>query len=424
MNSFPAKILLATDGSEDAAVATRAAVDLANGGGSELHVMHAFEFIPPREYMSVALRTKNSSYFADRGQRLLDEQVGSIEEIGGKVVGAHLRRGSPVDGILGACEEIGAGLVIVGRRGLGGVRRLLMGSVSEAVVHNAVCPVLVMGGQDEAWPPTHVIMADDSSEDAAKAAALAASIGGLFGATGSLVQVYPRVLKSSLGNGALESRMVEQALRGAEEELRGRAENLEDSMGSRPDVRLLVDEGADGIDGIALTLMDEAREAGGPTLISVGSRGLGRLQRARVGSVSTKVVRAAEGPVLFHPRLPERPATSAQVQWRRGEEKTSFWGKILDVKHHSEREERVLDYIVHRIGDGANLREVTQEEYVRRMASPAEVEDILQNPRLVEGARQGMQRDFREREENLHPARNLGRTSRRRPGAASGDGAR
>ena len=95
--------------------------------------------------------------------------------------------------------------------------------------------------------------------------------------------------------------MVEHALKGAEAELGIRAEALESLLGSRPDVRLVADEGADGIDGIALTLMDEARETGEPTLISVGSRGLGRVQRAWVGSVSTKIVRAADGPVLIHP---------------------------------------------------------------------------------------------------------------------------
>ena len=47
---------MATDGSEDAAVATRAAVDLADRSGSEVHMMHTFEFVPPREDMSVALR--------------------------------------------------------------------------------------------------------------------------------------------------------------------------------------------------------------------------------------------------------------------------------------------------------------------------------------------------------------------------------
>ena len=67
-------------------------------------------------------------------------------------------------------------------------------------------------------------------------------------------------------------------------------------------MRLVVDEGTNGIDGIALTLIDEAKEKGVPTLISVGSRGLGRIRRARVGSVSTKVVRAADGPVLVCPR--------------------------------------------------------------------------------------------------------------------------
>jgi hypothetical protein len=70
--------------------------------------------------------------------------------------------------------------------------------------------------------------------------------------------------------------MVEHALKGAEAELSLRAEALEGLLGSRPDVRLVADEGVDGIDGIALTLMDEARETGDPTLISVGSRGPGR----------------------------------------------------------------------------------------------------------------------------------------------------
>jgi nucleotide-binding universal stress UspA family protein len=41
-------------------------------------------------------------------------------------------------------EEIGAGLIILGSRGLGGVRRALMGSVSDSVVRHAHCPVLIV----------------------------------------------------------------------------------------------------------------------------------------------------------------------------------------------------------------------------------------------------------------------------------------
>jgi hypothetical protein len=58
-------------------------MDLANRSGSGLHVMRAFEFIPPREYMSVALRLHSLRSFPRQGQRLLDEQVGRVEEAGG-----------------------------------------------------------------------------------------------------------------------------------------------------------------------------------------------------------------------------------------------------------------------------------------------------------------------------------------------------
>ena len=67
-------------------------------------------------------------------------------------------------------------------------------------------------------------------------------------------------------------------------------------------MKLVVDEATEGVDGVALTLLEEAKGAGVPSLISVGSRGLGTMQRARVGSVSTKVVRATECPVLVYPQ--------------------------------------------------------------------------------------------------------------------------
>lgn len=299
MNHLPTRILLATDGSECAESAGRVAVDLANRSGAWLDVVHAFEFVPPREYAGVALRLRSPAEFAKQGQRLLDEQVGRIEEIGGEVAEARLRMGSPADQILREAEEMEADLVVVGRRGLGGLKRLLMGSVSEGVVQHARCPVLVICGDGEAWPPARVVIADDSSEDARRAGELAAGLGSLFGAEGVLVQVYPRALLSTQESGTLESKILDHAL--AEAELRDRAEELAPVLGSVPDVKLVVNEAAEGVDGVALSLLEEAGGAGVPSLISVGSRGLGALQRARVGSVSTKVLRVAEGPVLVYP---------------------------------------------------------------------------------------------------------------------------
>ena len=60
----------------------------------------------------------------------------------------------------------------------------------------------------------------------------------------------------------------------------------------------------------------------------------------------------------------------------------------------TEREQNVLEYVCHRVGNGAHLRDVAQEEYVRRNATPDEVQDLLENPRLIETAHEKMRDDF------------------------------
>jgi hypothetical protein len=68
------------------------------------------------------------------------------------------------------------------------------------------------------------------------------------------------------------------------------------------------------------------------------------------------------------------------------ERKRSFWDRLFGSSRNSGRQEKVLEYVIRRIGDGANLREVLQEEYVRRNASAEETRSMLENPRLVEAA--------------------------------------
>jgi nucleotide-binding universal stress UspA family protein len=307
MEHFPKRILLATDGSDDVSAATRVAVDLANRSGAELDVVHAFEFIPPRQYVSVALRLRSPLKSIEQGRKVLAEQVDRIEQMGGTVADARLLMGKPVEQILYAAEESDAGLVVVGRRGLGGVRRLLMSSVSEGVARRAGCPVLVVFGDGEIWPPARVVVADDLSEDARKAGELATGIGGLFGAEGVLVQVHPRDTGDNGRSKPLGSKIVDHVLEEAEAELRDRAEELSALLGRRPDVKLVVGKSAEGVDGVALTLLGEARGSEAPSLISVGSRGLDAVRRSRTGSVSTKVLRTTECPVLVYPQACVKP---------------------------------------------------------------------------------------------------------------------
>ena|SRR3712207_610968 len=96
MSIFPTKILLATDGSEEAQLALSTAVDIANSTNSELHVV------------TVGPWSADPAY--------------AVHE-------ASFRWQS---------------LIVMGSRGRDGVRRALMGSVSDSVIRHAHCPVLVV----------------------------------------------------------------------------------------------------------------------------------------------------------------------------------------------------------------------------------------------------------------------------------------
>ena len=75
-------------------------------------------------------------------------------------------------------------------------------------------------------------------------------------------------------------------------------------------------------------------------------------------------------------------------------ERRSFWNRLFGGSRSSAREEKVLQYIIHRIEKGAKLGEVVQEDYVRRNATSDEVKQICSNPRLVAAARESLGQDF------------------------------
>src|SRR5829696_9435592 len=163
MSVLPERILLPTDGSRDAVMAAEAASDLAKKSGAELHVVHVWHDVRGFAHDFVKRELKR------QGQEILDEQVEKIRAAGGEVTQAHLRGGRTSNEVIKLTEEIDAGLLIVGSRGLGTVQRILMGSQSEAIVHHAQVPVLVIRGAEDFWPPARIVVGEDFSDDARKA---------------------------------------------------------------------------------------------------------------------------------------------------------------------------------------------------------------------------------------------------------------
>jgi nucleotide-binding universal stress UspA family protein len=151
MSIFPTRILLATDGSEEAELAALRAVDLAQSTDSELHVVHVG--VVPRFLQSypgtLGYERRLYEQIEDTSRELLRKECRRVKVAGGTVAGAHLRMGAVALEIVASAEELGVGLIVMGSRGLGGVRRALMGSASDSVVRHAHCPVLVVRQEKE-----------------------------------------------------------------------------------------------------------------------------------------------------------------------------------------------------------------------------------------------------------------------------------
>jgi nucleotide-binding universal stress UspA family protein len=292
------RILLATDGSEDAALAARAAADLSGRARARLHVVHVLQGLRPATLPAAGIDQYSRAYegWEREAGELLEKQREHLRSARVPVAGAHLRKGRPAEEIVALAEELDAGLVVLGSRGLGAVKRLVVGSVAEGVVSLAPCPVLVVRGGEGAWPPSRIVVGDDSSEEAKEAGEVAVAIAATLGAGVSLVRAHPVILDiSQAANLAEDAALpVQAALRRHELSLEGRARALDSELGHSLRIRIREGEAA----SVILEAAEEGRE---PTLIAVGRRGLGRINRLRLGSVSADVLRSAAGPVLIVP---------------------------------------------------------------------------------------------------------------------------
>jgi nucleotide-binding universal stress UspA family protein len=306
MSIFPTKILLATDGSEQADLALKTAVALAEITDSELHVVLVEEL--PYAYDAPAVRSPASGIFQEeheRARKRLDGELEKARSAGGEVTEAHLRVGTAAREIVALAEEIGAGLIVMGSRGLGGIRRALTGTVSDSVVRNAHCPVVVVRGEPVVFPTT-ILLATDGSEEANLASSTAA---GLAKSTDSELHILyvggmPSVLYEPPGTVALDpdlqSRMEVEAEEAARTKLEEQVQKISEVGGEIAETHARVGYPDAEIVGLA-----EELAVG---LIVMGSRGRGGLSRALMGSVSDSVVRHAHCPVLVTRQVPKEGA--------------------------------------------------------------------------------------------------------------------
>ncbi len=147
---FPTKILLAVDGSKETPSAVRAAVELAGGTGSEVHVVHVVSTVPELPYPHSTAKERSEAILERRklkGLEFLDEQVRRIREaLGGGVAASYYREGRPEKELLRLAEEIDAGLIMMGGRRRTRFERIFGANPAERLMRRADRPVLVVDG--------------------------------------------------------------------------------------------------------------------------------------------------------------------------------------------------------------------------------------------------------------------------------------
>jgi nucleotide-binding universal stress UspA family protein len=296
------KILICADGSECAQNAARAGAAIAQRFGAEVLALHVFDlsYAAPgymgvwaiaddQETFELCMKTQRET--AEKGIKPIFEEMGvpyrMLQEID-----------HAVDGILNVAEREQVDLIVIGSRGLTGIKELFLGSVSQGVLHHAHCPVLIACGAGDLCEESgfqHILLAADGSEGAHKAAIAAVNLCQKFAGTLTVLNAFEPLpsLVNIPDDGSdpvadpapdLYSRQVLNRVRKDVEctaqetgvtctfrQERGRAEE---------------------------TILRFAREQGSD-LIVMGSRGLGGFKRLLLGSVSNHVAHHAPCPVLI-----------------------------------------------------------------------------------------------------------------------------
>ncbi|MCL4519219.1 MAG: universal stress protein [Thaumarchaeota archaeon] len=290
------KILVAVDGSEYSDYALNIAIKIAEKYSSHIALLHVKSpnaaavavqgpimdpilgtspmLVPstisekPRE--SADLLEARKSLVAERNITVSSELVESVD-VGGE--------------ILKRSESEGYDLIVLGSRGLSGLRSFFLGSVSVKVAKEGKCSVLVMKGKIENIPK--IILGYDGSDDSKKALQCAKDLAQKFRARMSVLSVVNIPVS---GDGYVLSSVDKW-----EKEAKQMVDETVSAMKSEG---INADGKVTEYTNISRAIADEA-ERGGYNIVMVGSRGRGRLRSLFLGSVASGVANASKTNVFI-----------------------------------------------------------------------------------------------------------------------------
>ncbi len=293
------RVLVAVDGSENARNAAGLAIDLAKRFSAALFVLHVIpNSVPVEIVLSNTESPERLKELVDlakkNGEKLIHDIVSEARKREVKTRGEIIQN---VPSVVKTVSEYAAewkiDLITVGSRGLGGFRRMLLGSVSSGLVTHAPCSVLVvrLSSSEEQPRFRRILVAVDGSKYAQKAVRAAIGIANTLRAQLTALNVMTLPWMASF-NAPLPLDKIYEGLREAGERVtRGAALEAEkEGIWMKQVV-------SEGISSTVQTITGYATKEN-IDLIVLGTRGLGGFRRLLLGSVASGVVNHAQSSVL------------------------------------------------------------------------------------------------------------------------------
>jgi nucleotide-binding universal stress UspA family protein len=285
-------ILVPTDGSEGARVATRHAMNLAAAFDSEIHLLSV---VNASIYNS---DLADLDFEAGEHREALEEHateaVGTLEALldeRGLTYRTAIEEGVPHEAIPDYAANHDIDLLSMGTHGRTGFDRLLVGSVTERVVRTSDVPVLTSrSAPDEQSSYDDILLPTDGSEAASAAIEHAIALAGRYDATIHALSVVDlSALAGSYDGGAAVPGVIESLEGGSEQAVSEVAERCE---------RHGVDVRTEVTQGTPYQAIGAYVEEGGIDLVTMGTHGRTGLGRYLLGSVTERVVQTSKVPVL------------------------------------------------------------------------------------------------------------------------------
>jgi nucleotide-binding universal stress UspA family protein len=289
-------LLVPTDFSDHARVALGTALGLAKAADARIHLAHAVP-LPARIPGFGEGHEDHHSELRDLAGARLRENAKEVSDAGGQV-DTHLGEGTSSEVIVELANGLGADLIVMGTRGLSGLKHVMLGSVAERTICHAPCPVMTVRSDEEVTPALlreplairNILVPTDFSEHAERAVRYAIGLAQLFEARIQLLRAYDaQILAMTPGAIATPAEFWKELHDAAQLGLEhAQIPIVEAGVESE-----LYVEHKDPTAAIV-----ETAEALQSDLIVMGTRGLSGLRRALLGSTTARTLRVAPCPVV------------------------------------------------------------------------------------------------------------------------------